>query len=451
MTVRERLDNLLHALLLVAIALLVGFLGTRYRFVHDFSHGQRASLDAASIGLLGRLEGPVEIVSWARPNGELRHSIRAFVERYREVKPDIRLDFVDPDADPDAAREAGIRIDGEIDVRYGGRSERLRQLDEATLSSALLRLSRARERIVAFLEGEGERRIDGQANADLGQFGDVLKARGVRAVNLALATTPRIADNVDLVVVANPRVALGAAAAQELVDYLARGGNLLWFLEAGDPPGLDALAGALSLRTLPGVVVDGGGRQYGIEDPSFVAVNRYPAQAITQDFTLAILLPQPLALAQVTPSAWTIEPLVQSSAQSWNEVGHIPKAGEPEGNVRFDGTGGEIAGPLDLAFALARPSPKPGGGTQRAVVIGDGDLLSNSFLANGGNREFGTRLFDWLLADDALITVGDHAAPDRALDLGDAALGAISLAFLVGLPVLLAGTGLLVWNRRRRR
>ena len=37
------------------------------------------------------------------------------------------LAFADPDADPAAAREAGVEIDGELDVRLGGRSERLRQ------------------------------------------------------------------------------------------------------------------------------------------------------------------------------------------------------------------------------------------------------------------------------------------------------------------------------------
>ncbi len=151
------------------------------------------------------------------------------------------------------------------------------------------------------------------------------------------------------------------------------------------------------------------------------------------------------------PARWKFEPLVRSSAQSWNETGHIPKAGEPEGQVRYDGTDGEIAGPLDLAFALTRLSPRPGAREQRVVVIGDGDFLSNSFLANGGNREFGTRVFDWLLADDGLVEVGDHAAPDRTLVLGDGLLTLISFGFLIGLPALLAGTGLVIWHRRRRR
>jgi ABC-type uncharacterized transport system involved in gliding motility auxiliary subunit len=447
---QERLANLLYAALLIAVAMLVGFLSTRYGFVRDFSDTQRASLSKTSTQLLGSLDGPVEIVSYARPQGGLRKTIGDFVERYRRVKPDLSLSFIDPDADPTAMREAGVQIDGELDIRYDGRSERLKVLSENELSSVLLRLSRARERLVAFLEGEGERRPDGVANADLGQFGAILKQRGIRSLNLALATTGRVPDNVDLLVIANPRVALSAPLAAELIDYIERGGNLLWLLEPGEANGLDTLADTLSLRMLPGVIVDGTSQAFGIDDPSFVAINRYPAHAITQGFDLTTLYPQPVALAQVMPPRWDFKPILRSSAQSWNETGHIPKAGEPEGNVRFDGTDGEIAGPLDFGFALTRLSPRPDGREQRVVVIGDGDFLSNSFLGNGGNREFGTRIFDWLLADDALIDIPERASPDRTLTLSQSALAGLSFVFLIGLPILLAASGLLIWRKRRR-
>src|SRR5690606_39637137 len=95
--------------------------------------------------LLESMEGPVSVVSYARPQGELRKTIGDFIARYQRVKPDVTLEFVDPDIDPEAMREAGVQIDGEIELRYQGRSERLKVLGEAELSSALLRLSRARE------------------------------------------------------------------------------------------------------------------------------------------------------------------------------------------------------------------------------------------------------------------------------------------------------------------
>ena len=447
----ERLNNIFHVLLLIAAALLIGFLSTRYGFIHDVSHTQRASLSEPSAKLLESMQGPIEIVSYARPQGDLRKTISDFVARYERVKPDLKLTFVDPDADPDAMRNAGVQIDGEIELRYKGRNERLKILSEAELSSALLRLSRARERLVAFLEGEGERKPDGVANADLGQFGATLKQRGIHNLNLALAAIGKVPDNIDLLVIANPRVALTGSAAMAIVDYIERGGNLLWLLEADEKNGLDALAEALSIRVLPGVIVDGAGQAYGIEDPSFVAVNRYPAHVINQGFDLGTLFPQPVALAQLTPPQWDFKPILQSSAQSWNETGHIPKAGEAAGDVRYDGADGEISGPLDFGFAMTRLSPRADAREQRVVVIGDGDFISNSYIGNGGNRDFGTRVFDWLLTDDALIDVPEAVAEDRVIKLSETALAVISFGFLLGLPILLAGSGLWIWRRRRRR
>ncbi len=447
----ERLTNLLHVILLIAIAMLIGFLSTRYGFVHDFSRTQRASLSEPSTKLLESMQGPIEIISYARPQGNLRKTIEDFIARYERVKSDLNLRFVDPDADPDAMRAAGVQIDGEIELRYNGRSERLKSLSESEISSALLRLSRARERLVAFLEGEGERKPDGVANADLGQFGATLKQRGIHSVNLAIAATNNVADNVDLLVIANPRIALAGPAAMAIVDFVERGGNLLWLLEPNEDNGLDALAEALSIRVLPGVIVDGAGQAYGIQDPSFVAVNRYPAHAIGKEFDLGTLFPQPVALAQLVPPKWEFTSILQSSAQSWNETGPIPKVGEAAADVRYDGSDGEISGPLDFAFAITRLSPRPGAREQRIVVIGDGDFISNSYLGNGGNRDFGTRVFDWLLVDDALIEVSEAAAEDRTIALSDVALAIISFGFLLGVPILLVGSGLWIWRRRRRR
>jgi ABC-type uncharacterized transport system involved in gliding motility auxiliary subunit len=447
---RERFATAIFVALVLVAAIAVAFLSTRFAFESDWSHANGASVGGATKTLLKTLDAPVDVVSYASRQNGLRAVIADFVERYRRAKPDVTLRFVDPDTDPEAMRAAGVSVDGELDIRYKDRSERLKVLSETEFSNALLRLSRTRERIVAFLEGDGERQPTGKANADLGQFVAALASRGVRAVPLPLANTGKVPENADLVVVANPRVALAPAVVAELVDYVDRGGNLLWLTEPDENAGLDALAAALSIRTLPGTVVDASGSAFGLGDPSFVALSAYPPHVITHGFSLTTLLPQPAALAQLADTKWDSKPLLRSSAKSWNETGHIPKAGESADTIKQDADLGEIAGPLDLAFALSRLSPRPDKREQRVVVVGDGDFLSNSFLGNGGNRELGQRVFDWLLGDDDQIAVPDKAAPDRALALTQAGLGVLSIGFLVVLPLLLAASGLAIaWRRRR--
>lgn len=444
---RARLADVVFALLLIAAALLLAFLSTRIAWQYDFSYAQRASLDARSIELLKRLDGPVAIISYAPRDNELRRAIADFLARYSQIKRDISLDFVDPDADPAATRSAGISVNGELVIRYGERSELLKVLSERELDNALVRLARPHAGLVAFVAGDGERAPDGKANADLGQFTAFLQAQGVRALALNLAVTP-IPQNVDVLVIAGPRVALAPAVVAQIVDYVERGGNLLWLTEPDENAGLEALAKTLSLHPLAGTVVDGNGAALGIGDPSFVAISAYPQSSITHDFVLTTVFPQAVALAAISNAHWQQKPLLRTGQKSWTQLGAISK--DEKTTIRYEPDKGEIPGPLDLGFALSRQSPSPARKEQRVVAIGDGDFLSNAFLGNGGNREFGQRVFDWLLGDDTMIDLPDKGAPDRQLQLSQTQLGVIGLTFLLIVPGLLLLAGIVIWWRRRR-
>ncbi len=84
-------------------------------------------------------------------------------------------------------------------------------------------------------------------------------------------------------------------------------------------------------------------------------------------------------------------------------------------------------------------------------MIGDGDWLSNAYLGNGGNLDLGLRLFGWLAGDDARMTIAPDRPPDLTVELPRTLVIAIGIGFLLVLPALLAGSGLLIWLRRRRR
>ncbi len=446
----KRLDGWLFALLLILACVAIGYLSTRYDYRADWTANGRISLSAESRAVLQQLDGPVEVVSYANPQGDLRQTIAGFLMRYQTVKPDLSLRFVDPQLDPAKMRELGVTVDGALILHYQGHQQRLDELSERSFTNALERLQRGNDRIVAFVTGDDERRADGQANADLGTFMSQLESRGMRAVPLNFAQVNAVPEHTDLVVLASPTVPLAPGAVKALVAYLQNGGNLLWLTEPdNDDLGLKPLADALGVRVLPGVLVDGSGTALGLHDPRMIALGSYPPQAITRGFQLTTLFPQVSALAQLAQSPWAVKAFLRSSPQSWTEFKPIDNA--KTSDIQFDAAAGELKGPLDFAFALSRLSPSPDKSEQRAVVVGDGDFLSNTFLGNGGNRALGERVFDWLLGDDKLVDLPPRGAPDRLLEISQGELNALSFGFLFALPLLLLLIGgAIVWRRRRR-
>jgi ABC-type uncharacterized transport system involved in gliding motility auxiliary subunit len=445
----RHVNGWLFALGLLLAADAVGYLSTRHDHVSDWTFGGRASLSPESRAVLNALHGPVEIVSYANPQGDLRHTVAGFVERYSRVKSDLTVRFVDPQQDPAAMRELGITVDGALILHYQGREQRLDELSERSLTNALERLARGGERIVAFVSGDGERKPDDKGNADLGTFMAQMEGRGMRAVPLNFAQVTAVPQHTDLVVLASPELALPDGAVKALSDYVSNGGNLLWLSEpSNDDLHLAPLADALGIRVLPGVLVDGQGAALGLKDPRMLALGDYPQHAITRGFQLTTLFPQVSALAMAARTDWKVAPFLRSSAQSWTEFKPIDNT--QASSIQFDASAGELKGPLDFGFALSRLSPSPEKAEQRVVVIGDGDFLSNTFLGNGGNRALGERIFDWLLGDDALVNLPPRGAPDRLLQITQAQLSIVTLGFLVVLPLLLLLIGgFIVWRRRR--
>ena len=85
------------------------------------------------------------------------------------------------------------------------------------------------------------------------------------------------------------------------------------------------------------------------------------------------------------------------------------------------------------------------------MVLGDGDFLSNAYLGNGGNLNLGMNIVNWLAHDDAFIAIPVKTAPDLSLNLSQTRYAVIGAGFLVVIPAMLAGSGLLIWLRRRKR
>ena len=443
------LRNLLFVLLLLGIAFGLGYLATRYPVQRDITHNARNSLEPGSVEVLKQLNGPVNITVYATEQdarlGNIRKIIRDFLSLYQRYKADINLAFVDPEKDAEKTRAARVQLNGEMVVEYAGRSEHLTQLNEQILTSTLLRLAHSRDQTVMYLDGHGERKLDGIANHDLGTlFGAKLRQNGFRLNSLNLALAQEVPINASVLVITQPQLDLLPGEVDKLLRHVERGGNLLWLVDAEPLHGLERLAEKLDLLLPPGIVIDPAATEMNAPVTWSLGAGYPPQHPITRNFNLITAFPSARPLMWSETSGWQHQVLVEVAARGWvsrNTTG----ASTPDSKPRFDKQH-DTPGPAVIAVALQRNINDR---EQRIVVVGSGAFLANSFAGNGGNIDLGVNMVNWLASEERLITLQPRAARDSNLVLSKTHLAIIGIGFLAGLPLLLSAVGGVMWWKRR--
>lgn len=445
-TTRLRLQllvqNGIFVVLLVALAALLAYFAQEYRVVRDLTQNGRNTLSQQAREALGKLAGPVKITVYAarqETRGDLRKQLRDFFAPYQRVRPDLVLAFVDPREEPKLAQAAGIRVSGESVVEYDGKKEHLTNYNEQSVINALTRLMRAGDRLVMALDGHGERRLNGIANHDLGEFGKQLAAKGFKTNSLNLGTAPEVPANASVLVIASPQVDLQPAEVQKIRQFVGGGGSLLWLIDQEPLRGLQPVAEQLGLVLGPGLVVDPDAARLNAS-PAVAIGAAYGRHAITDNFNLNTVFPFARAVGANEGRDWRVTRLVDVAPRGWVEMGKL------DDKVSFD-KARDIPGPVTVALALERTVNER---AQRVVVVGNASFLANQFLGNGGNLDLGVNMVNWLAGDDALIALQPRATLDAGLELGQTAQYVMLFGFFILLPLGFAFGGAFVWWRRRR-
>ena len=450
-----QLKNIAYSLLLLAAAVALYQLVSLQPLHWDATRNASNSLSPSSVNILKQLPGKISITMYANSQdaelGDIEQLVRDFIGLYQRHKSDIALSFVDPVKDAAAMRSVELRTSREMVVEYGGRSEHLTLLNEQSLSSALLRLAHSTAQRLMYVDGHGERRLEGLANHDLGDFGKKLKQNGFQLASLNLALAQDVPANGSVLVITQPQIKLLPGEVDKLLRYVDGGGNLLWLLDAEPLNGLERLADRLGILLTPGTITDPDAQKMNAPEHWTLGAS-YPPHPITNSFNLLTAFPYARALgredssgladSEGTTSAarWQRSTLVEAASNGWvSRSAAIPK------KPHFD-RNRDIPGPFSLAIALQRSVNNR---EQRIVVVGSGAFLANAYAGNGGNLDLGINMINWLAREEHLITTQPRATLDSAITLSKTQLSVISIGFVIVLPLLLAVIGGVLWWRRR--
>jgi ABC-type uncharacterized transport system involved in gliding motility auxiliary subunit len=291
---------------------------------------------------------------------------------------------------------------------------------------------------VLWLEGHGERKLDGIANHDLGEFGRQLQQKGVKVGSVNLALAQEVPANASLLVIASPQTDLQPAEVEKIDRYVKGGGNLLWLIDPEPLRGLQPIAEMLGLVLTPGTVVDPQLRPPN-GPPVFAVAASYGRHPITATFRYNTVFPYARQIGVSELEDWRVSPLIEVAPRGWVEMGKLE-------DPTFDSTH-DLRGPVSIAAAFERTVNDK---QQRIVVVGNGAFLSNAYLGNGGNLQLGMAVVNWLTGADELVAIDPRPAPDSRLEIDQMSLYLIAFSFLIALPLVFVLTGALIWWRRRK-
>ena len=439
----DRLQRGLFVALLIVLVCLLGYIAVQVRFQWDVSQHGRNSLSEASLSILQNLQGPVHVTVYATQQdaqlGDIRQIISDFIALYQRAKPDMSLSFIDPTEQPALTQEAGVQMNGEMVITFNQKREHLTVVNEQAFSNVLMRLARAEDKQIVSLQGHGERKLDGHANFDLGEFGKQLRANGLGIQPLNFSNADDVPTKAAVLMIASPQVDLLPGEVDKIINYVDRGSNLLWLVDQESLRGLLPLTEKLRLTLTPGVVVDPRAKQ--LKAPMTFALGAsYGQHPITDGFDYITVFPFARQITINENPEWRSVSLVEAAQQGWVESGDL------EGDIAFDHEM-DVAGPVSIAVALTRTVQDR---EQRVVVVGSGHFLANTYLGNGSNLDFGMNLINWLAGDEALMVIQPRATRDNQLVFTEFELSLVVIIFLIIIPMLLMASGLAIWWQRRK-
>ena len=428
-----------------------------------------------AMAVVDELKAPVRITYFYRSQDPIGQRARSILEVMGRRNPLLTVVTVDPDKQPELARREGVRLYNAAIIEAAGRRVLIQGTDEAEIAIGIQRVLRTRSLTVCFLEGHGEFSMDGfefhthlegaadhshgeasshiieTAGHGVGRLRRVLEAQGYATRKLVLATAGAVPGDCTVLIAANPRTTFLPAESAALRSYLAGGGNVLLMLDLGFVPeaGLSRLLSDLGAELEQQVVVDPLSHYH--RDAEMVAVTGYDPHPITRTLSLTffpgirpLTLTKPAADVEVTP-------ILQSSRDSYARPVAPAEARTTEGSSAASGqVAPQVADVRPRVLGIAAEGTLgPGAPPFRAVVIGDGDFASNSFLPYMSNSDLLVAAVRWLAREDQGTAVRTRIPVPPMILLTAAQSRWIFIVIVVLLPLTVIGIGSLVWWLRR--
>jgi ABC-type uncharacterized transport system involved in gliding motility auxiliary subunit len=190
-------------ILIVMIAVVVAnVLADRFNKSYDATSNKRYSLSDQTARIVKGLKQTATITYFDQST-RFRGG-RDLLDEYANLSPKVKVEYVDPDKNPQAAREAGIRSFGTAVVQIGTKKEEAKSMTEEGITGAFIRDLKSSTRTVCFVSGSGEHQIDDSDRRGLSRFKDLLAKDNYQSKTVSLLQQAEVPSDCTTLVIAGP-------------------------------------------------------------------------------------------------------------------------------------------------------------------------------------------------------------------------------------------------------
>lgn len=433
-----------YTLVIAAVIVVGNWLANSHNKSVDVTSNKQFTLSDQTKKVVGNLKSDISIYYFDQSAGYDR--ARDMLDRYANLSPKLKINYVDPDKKPDVARFEGARAMGDVIIDNGNKKETAKALTEEELTGAIIRVIKTGVKNVCFVKGSGESSIDDTSRDGYSSLKSTLERNNYKTQTISLLEKPDVPTECTIVVVGGPKHDYVAPAIDALKKFVAGGGRLIVNFDPvlntpndnmGDTPGLAAMAADWGVTAKGDIVLDlsTASQMFGATSPIVASYTSHPIVRVMQDNIAVMRLARSLEVKSPAQA------LFSSTTESYSLVN--PKVPIKQEDVEKGAKGPFVLG----AAATIGTGDKAG----RVVVVGSSGWMANVMVGTPqfANRDLAMNMMNWLTSDEDLISIRPKDPEDRRLHITTAGIRTLFFTSIIGLPLIVILSGISVWWKRR--
>ena len=446
-------NTILSTCALLIILGLINFLAVRYSVRLDLTENQLFTLSPQTQSIVQNLSKPLKVLVF---DPQSKPAIEPLLANYRSYSDNFQYEFVDPDLRIELREKFAVQSKGDIYLEYEDKKQLVQtvndnlsnSLSEVQLTNAIERILRDYTPLVYFTQGHGEAQLETGSENSLSIAVKNLSDKGYKVEPINLATSGKIPNKPDVIVVPGPIRQLFPQEVKMLQNYLNNGGSLLLMLIPNTNPELTPLLEDYGIQLDDRFIIDasGAGSILGF-GPAAPLITTYGEHPITDRLGNGIsIFPESRPIANTPIEGVTAAPLIITDAETWAEK-NITTA-EIAFNQQED-----LKGPLNIGFALTKSKPASTdnqSSESRLVIFGSSTFIVNGWFEQQLNGDIFLNAVNWLAKEDEqTLSIRPKEPKNRRINLSNLQAGIISWTALRIMPLLGLVVAGAVWWRRR--